>query len=151
MKPLILNVFPRQRGDGQYLRLVQNWHVGHMQIILLSCLKDIFHISALPIQVVSWRVAGLHMSWRQEPSGWCQREVLGSHCMRRAVIRGTAYNLSNGRSRYAERPGTEQTSVSSKQAQTIWSANKTLIYLELVNNLIMDISNGHGNSAEDII
>ena len=31
------------------------------------------------------------------------------------------------------------------------SVNKTLISLELVNNLIMDIYNGHGNNAEDII
>ena len=30
-------------------------------------------------------------------------------------------------------------------------ANKTLISLELVNNQIMDIYNGHVNSAEDII
>ena len=68
--------------------------------------------------------------------------------MRRAVIRSTAYNLSNGRWCYAERPGTDGTS---KQAQTSESANKTLISLELVNNLVMDIYNGHGNSAEDII
>ena len=69
MKSLILNVFPRQRGDEQYLRLVQNWHVDHMQIILLSCLKEIFHISALPIQVVSWRMAGLHMRWSKNHQG----------------------------------------------------------------------------------
>ena len=151
MKPLILNVFPWQHRDGQYLRLAKNGYMGHIQIILLSCLKEVFHDSALPIQVVSWQGAGLHMRRRQEPLGWCKREVLSSRCMWRAVIRGAAYNLSNGRWRYAERPGTDQTSVSSKQAQTTWSANKTLISLELVKNLIMDICNGHGNSAEDII
>ena len=32
-----------------------------------------------PIQGVSLRVAGLHMRWRQEAVGWCQREVLGNH------------------------------------------------------------------------
>ena len=51
----------------------------------------------------------------------------------------------------AEWPGTDETPVSSKQAQTSEFANKTLISLEFVNNLIMDIYNGHGNSAEDII
>ena len=76
---------------------------------------------------------------------------LRSRCMRRAVIRGTAFNLSNGRWGYAERPGTDGTSLSSKQGETSESANKTLISLELAMNLIMDIYNGHGNSAEDII
>ena len=151
MKPLILNVFPWQHMDGQYLRLAKNGHTGRIQITLLYCLKEVFHVSSLPVQIVSWKGAGLHMRRRQEPLGWYQREVLSSRCMRRAVIRSTANNLSNGRSRYAERPGTDGTSVSSKQAQTSESANKTLISLELLNNLIMDIYNGHGNSAEDII
>ena len=94
---------------------------------------------------------GITHGMKARTFGWCKREVLSSRCMWGAVIRGAAYNLSNGRWRYAERPGTDQTSVLSKQAQTAWSANKTLISLELVKNLIMDICNGHGNSAEDII
>ena len=71
--------------------------------------------------------------------------------MQRAVIRSTAYNLSNGRWCYAERPGTDGTPISPKQGVASESAIKTLISLELLKNLIMDINNGHGNSAEDII
>ena len=83
--------------------------------------------------------------------GVMSEESIGSRCMRRAVISGTAYNLSSGRWGYAERPGTDGTSFSSKQGETSESANKTLISVELAKNLIMDMYNGHVNSAEDIM
>ena len=59
MKPLILNVFPWQHTDGQYLRLAKNGHTGCIQIILVYCLKEVFHVSSLPVQTVSWKEAGI--------------------------------------------------------------------------------------------
>ena len=64
------------------------------------------------------------------------------------MIRGTAYNLSNGCWHYAERPGTDGIS---KNMETSSCANKKLISRDFMKNLTIDMYNWRANSAEDII
>ena len=119
-------------------------------MIYLSWLREISHTSALKIRGVVTAVGGIAHE-KASTIGVMSEGGPNYSLHAKSCDQGHRVNLSNGRWRYAEQPGTDGTPVSSKQAQTSKSANKTLISLELVNNLIMYLYNGHGNSAEDII
>ena len=74
--------------------------------------------------------------------------VLSCRCKRRAVIRGTTYNLSNSRWHYAELPGTGRIQKNTGRSSC---ANKMLISLDFMKNLTIEMYSRHANSAEDII
>ena len=61
---------------------------------------------------------------------------------------GTAYNLSNGRWRYAERPGTDGVS---KNTEVSSCANIRLICRGFLKSLAIDMYNWRAGSVEDII